>query len=85
MRDATKAEIETAFYEEGFCEDCRKWRDDPEAKTQCKIAGYAAGGDNYKAAWKTDKNRTFCSKHRSRKPELKDCKKTELMKLMEGY
>ena len=83
MRNATGNEIENALYVGEFCFDCRKWRDNPESKTQCKIAGFAAVGENYKNYWKTDNGMTYCVKYQSRKPQIKDAPKTELMKMME--
>lgn len=64
---ATSNEIEEAIYGNEFCFDCRHWRDDPCAKTQCKIAGMGCCGENYRGYWKNDNGKIYCEKWQSRK------------------
>ena len=82
MKNATSGEIEYAFFVEDYCIDCRNWRDNPDAKTQCKIAAQAGVGENYKEYWKKDCAVVFCEKWESRETKVKDTPKTELMEMM---
>lgn len=64
---------EGMMFEARWCETCRKWRDNPDAKTQCQIAwragGYMPGDKLFPKQWRhaPDGSGPECTSWRPRK------------------